>query len=311
MCVVIIFLLAEGNYLKDRFKKGSFLLLIGLAVGMSALALSLKRFPSKDQVVEIAVEVAEVEQRGNDTWSVAGNAAVKKHGHTEPSVVRINNLCAERLPVKIVSQAEGHLLFLSDNLEPEDLLVLEPGEIQTGQAVAPIGGLDEVRLINLTLEAGMAAAMAEDLQKSVRFLSPDYHDNLGFDLHLMRELLERAYEEFDEPRIELAEPPKISVNGSRALVQAKLRLTATYHGYRNYLLGDHDAPDNILLILDKSAAGWKVSKIEGLRPLGFEEDFLKLLGGQVGLPLTEEEQIKKQQFCMPCRERMYELFPLR
>jgi hypothetical protein len=150
--------------------------------------------------------------------------------------------------------------------------------------------------------------MAEDLNESVRFISPDYRDSLGFDFALMRRLLERAYDEFDQPRIELADPPAIQVKGRQAVVQAQLRLTAIYQGRRNYLLGNPDHPNGVLLILDKSADSWKVSRIEGLRPLSLEEGFLKLLGGQIGLPLTAAERLKKQQACMPCRQRMAELF---
>lgn len=61
--------------------------------------------------------------------------------------------------------------------------------------------VDDEHLILLTLKAGMAAAMTEDLDESLRFISTDYRDNLGFNFNLMRGLLERAYEEFDEPRI--------------------------------------------------------------------------------------------------------------
>lgn len=174
--------------------------------------------------------------------------------------------------------------------------------------VAPTEGVDDERLIRLTLEAGMAAAMAEDLEESVRFISAEYRDKLGFNFASMRKFLERAYEEFNEPRIELVGAPTIQVKDNQAMVQAKMRLTAIYQGRRNYLLGDQINPNSVLLVMNKSANSWKVSRIEGLRPLGFEEDFLKLLGAQIGLPLTEAESLEKKQFCMPCRQRMAERF---
>lgn len=168
--------------------------------------------------------------------------------------------------------------------------------------------VDDEHLILLTLKAGMAAAMAEDLDESLRFISTDYRDNLGFNFNLMRGLLERAYEEFDEPRIELAGPPQIQIKGKQAVVLAQISLTAIYHNRRNYLLGNRDHPNTILLLLDKSANNWKISKIEGLQPLGFEEHFFKLLGAELGLVLTAAERVQKQQACMPCRRRMIELF---
>ena len=185
--------------------------------------------------------------------------------------------------------------------------VTEIQQLEQGE-VAPTEGVDDERLIRLTLEAGMAAAMAEDLEESVRFISPEYRDRLGFNSALMRKLLKRAYEEFNQPRIELVGTPTIQVKDNQAMVRAKIRLTAIYQGRRNYLLGDQINPNSVLLVMNKSANSWKVSRIEGLRPLGFEEDFLKLLGAQIGLPLTEDESLEKKQFCMPCRQRMAERF---
>ena len=100
----------------------------------------------------------------------------------------------------------------------------------------------------------------------------------------------------------------IQIEGSKAEVKAGIRLSAIYRGRRNYLLGDEDTPNSIHLILDKSPNGWKLFRIEGLRPLDFEERAFKLLGAQLGVPLTQAEQIEKQQFRMPCRQRMAERF---
>ena len=168
--------------------------------------------------------------------------------------------------------------------------------------------VDDEHVILLTLKAGMVAAMAEDLDESLRFISTDYRDNLGFNFNLMRSLLERAYEEFDQPRIELAGPPQIQIKGRQAVVLTQISLSAVYHDRRNYLLGNRDNPNTILLLLVKSANNWKISKIEGLQPLGFDKHFLKLLGAELGLVLTAAERVQKRQACMPCRLRMIERF---
>ena len=265
-------------------------------------------FPTVEHIAETPVEVVETDPAGPGLWLVPKDIIVQQSGTPNPFVHRITNLRIERLTVEVVGETESLVELRSNELEAGDFLVFEPGAVHAGQAVTPTSGIDDESLIRLTLEAGIAAAMVEDLNESVRFISPGYRDSLGFNFTLMRRLLERAYEEFDEPRIELAEPPAIQIKGSRALVQAQLRLTAIYQGRRNYLLGDQGHPNNILLILDKSANGWKISQIEGLRPLSFEESFLKLLGAQIGLPLTATERLEKQQACMPCRQRMAELF---
>jgi hypothetical protein len=58
-------------------------------------------------------------------------------------------------------------------------LILRSSEVRAGQAVAATTGIDDERLIQITLEAGIEAAMAEDLDESMRFISVNYSDNLG------------------------------------------------------------------------------------------------------------------------------------
>lgn len=300
----------EDDYLKGKLKKFIPMLLVGLGVGALVLGLKLWLFPTSQRISESTVEVAEIEESGKGVWFVPPGAVAEKSGEPGPFVVRLKHLRAERLAVKVAGEAEGGLMLRSDQLKSGDLLVLRPGAVSEGQAVTPTGPLEDVRLIRLTLQAGMAAAMAEDLDESVRFISTNYRDESGYNINLMSRLLKRAYKEFDEPRIELAEPPVIQVKGSLAVVQAKARLTAIYQGRRNYLLGDKDAPNHILVQLEKSTYGWKISGIKGLRPLGFEGRFFRLLGAGVGLPLTEAEQREKKDACMPCRQRMVERFGL-
>jgi hypothetical protein len=294
--------------LKRTSKKLLFIILVVLGVGGVVVKAASILFLAGEHIPETPVEVVEINARGKGAWLVPRDVTAQRFGIPNPFVHRIKNLRIERLAVEVVAETEGRVELRSNDLEAGDLLVVQPAAVQAGQAVSPTTGIDAEGLIRLTLEAGIAAVMAEDLKESVRFISTGYHDSLGFNFNTMRRLLERAYEEFDEPRIELAESPAIQLKGSQAIVQAQLRLTAIYQGRRNYLLGDQDHPNNILLILDKSANGWKVSQIEGLRPLSLEEGFLKLLGAQIGLPLTATERLEKQQACMPCRQRMAELF---
>jgi len=169
-------------------------------------------------------------------------------------------------------------------------------------------GIYNKRLIHLTLEAGMEAAMAEDLDESIRFISVNYSDDLGYSRTSMRKLLKRAYKEFDDPIIRWDEPPEINIKDGQAIVSAKVRLSAVYGGRRNYLLGDRQTPNHLSVQMNKSDYSWKVSSIKGLRPLGFEEEFLRLLGDDLGLELTETEEEEKGRACMPCRQRMSERF---
>ena len=294
--------------MKEKSDKLAPLVLGGLAVGACMLGLALWIFPTSEPASEIYVKIVEIGQLDNDVWLVTKEAVGEQSRQPKSFVFRLKHLQTERLAVEIIGEADDNFLIRSDDLRSGDMLVLTPESIPIGQAVVPIAGLSEEHLVRLTLEAGMAAAMAEDLDQSVRFISTEYSDDWGFNRTLMRKLLKKAYQEFDEPRIELAEPAEIQIEGDQAVVQAKVRLSAIYEGRSNYLLGDMEVPNHIFVRLDKSDYGWKVSAVKGLRPLGFEERFLRLLGANVGLPLSEPEREEKDKTCMPCRERMAERF---
>jgi hypothetical protein len=294
--------------LKTTFRRFSFLIYAGLGIGAVLLGLKPWLFSASKPVVEIPVKVAEVQQAKNGLWLIPRDGLVEKSDQPSSIVFRLKNLRTERLSVEIYNSTDARILIRSDDLRAGDLLIIEPGSIQAGQAVAPTEGGDDKRLVHLTLLAGMEAAMIENLDESVRFLSTSYHDSVGFTFILMRKLLERAYEEFSQPQIQLAEPPVIQIKGSRSVAVAQLRLTATYQGRSNYLLGAQGSSDTLFIALEKSAGSWKVSQIEGLHPLGFEEGLLKHLGAGLGLPLTPAELEQKNKFCMPCRQRMKERF---
>ncbi len=268
------------------------------------------RLRTGKKVIEIPVDVVEVKQVDEGgVWSVPGDVVSGKVGPSSmPFVLKVKNLRTEQLRVKMIGSANGHVLLQSDEIKHGDLLVLQPGKIGSGRAVVIANGLNHEKLLRLTLAAGMAAVMSEDIDESVRFISANYRDNMGFDIDFMKKLLKRAYKEFDQPRLELTQPPEVQIEGNKALIRAQVRLTAVYRGSRSYLLGDQTDPNEILLVLDRSGIGWKLSRIEGLRPLGFEEGSLKLLGARLGLPLTEADRREEQQFCMPCRQRMAERF---
>ena len=298
----------KDGFLNTTFKRFCLLIFSGLGIGILLLGLKPWLFSASDPVVEIPIKVAKIQQAKNGLWLIPKDALVEISDQPKSFVFRLKHLRTEQLPVEIKDYTDDSILVRSDDLKAEDLLVIEPGPIQAGQAVTPTAGVDNEPLVHLTLLAGIKAAMAEDLDESARFISPSYRDNVGFNFILMRKLLERAYEEFDQPQIELAEPPVIQIKGSKAVALAQVRLTATYQGRRNYLLGDHDKFNTIFVMLDRSTSSWKVSQIEGLRPLGFEEGLLKHLGADLGLPLTPAESEQEDRFCMPCRQKMKERF---
>jgi hypothetical protein len=284
------------------------LLSAGVGTVVLVLALIVGFFPASREIKETVVEVTEIQQSGKGEWSVSRDAAAEQPNSAKTFVMRLKHLRAERMEVDILHQADDRMLIRADELAPGDVLVRKPELISRGQALMPAAGLDDERSIRLILEAGIAAAMAEDVDESVRFLAADYRDDYGFNRHWLRLFLKRAYKEFDGPRIFLTGLPAIEISGSRAVVSVNMTLDAIYRGRRNYLLGDGKTPNHVLLFLNKSDYGWKVSRVQGLNPLGFDEKFLRLLGAEVGLPLSEAEMQEKNRACMPCRDRMAERF---
>jgi hypothetical protein len=289
-------------------RKSIAIFVLGLAGTAAVLFAVYRHYPNAEHTVEIPVDLVGPGAAGEGLWSVPRNAVGSGSSPDNVFVFRLRLLRAERLPARLSKTTDGFVLIRCEGLGREDLLILQAGRMEHGLAVAPQSGLADERLIRLTLDAGVEAVQASDLAESIRFISPAYQDEPGFNSALMRELLKRTYKEFGEPRIELAEPPGVEIKGDRALVEATMKLSAAYHGRRNYLLGDRDSYDRVLLHLEKSASGWKVVSLKGLKPLGFDEGFMRLLGAEIGLPLTDRERQEKKAACMPCRNRMAERF---
>ena len=280
-----------------------------LGVVMMALGLLFWLLPVGRRDSAIPVTVTEVVPSGEALWLAAsGVVARRSPDQSRSEVVRLRHLRTQRLPVHVVEAVGDRVVFQSDEVRAGDLLVLDPSALPSDRAVVPTGGVDEERLVRLTIEAGIAAVMREDLEESARFLSPDYRDSLKLTKAVMARVIERAYHEFGSLDVEFPESPHLEIAGNEATVHAKLTVRAVYRGRENFLLGGDDAPNAVLLLLSRSREGWRVSRIEGLKPLGFEDGFLRLLAAQVGLSLTKTEEEERQRACMPCRQRMAERF---
>lgn len=289
-------------------KKKLLILLPAAAVLLLALAFGGYRIYQArplPPVKEIPVDVEAIQPSGEGLWLVSPEVLDRRTKAVRAA--RLKNLRVQMMAVEVVRTEGERAVIRGQGLQAGDLLIRQPGRLIDGQAVIPQGLADE-KLLPLTFEAGLAGLRARDLGQSLRFISPDYRDSWGFNYYFLQELLKRAYREFDDLRLELASEPEIRIEGHRALVQAKVRLTARYQGRRNFLLGDREAFNALVFEFGKEAGGWKVTNLKGLRPLGFDERFFRLLGGDIGLPLTEGERRDKQAACMPCRKRMAERF---
>ena len=176
------------------------------------------------------------------------------------------------------------------------------------RAAESTAGLSDDRLVEVLIEHGIDAVQKENLKQCMNLFSSEYRDSLGFTVEIMRKLIKKAYKEFDEPKIFIQKPPAIFIDGSKAVLRAKVRMSVIYTGKRNYILGDENTYNAILVNLKKNSNGWKVTRIEDLRPLGFESQFLRYLGTDLGLEISRMELDKGRKYCMPCRLKMKKRF---
>ena len=257
---------------------------------------------------EHPVEVAQVIASGSDAWLLPNRVLTKNRSDSNEFIYQVINLRARKVTVALLGHSETGIRIKKAALPSGALVIINPQGIKENEAVVPVAGIEDRHLVRLVLEAGVAAIEKKDFRECLRFLSYRYQDPWGFNSKLIEGFLRRAFKEFSQPRVELLENPEIQVAGNRAQLQTAVRLKATYRSRSNYLLGDSRGFNTFVLSLEKEPSGWKVVQVRGLKPLGFDERFLKLIGSEVGLPLNEAEQQERRKACMPCRERMAERF---
>jgi hypothetical protein len=303
--------ISMGNNVKVRRSiKFRVLFLFLLVVGVLAGLFARKTFftVSIQLPREHPAAVSRVEPAGGGAWLISKNAVARTEDGGKAFVMRLERLKAKRTEVFPAGISREKATVESDGLAAGDFVLSAPESFQDGEAVVVRSGLDEKTLLALTLDAGIAAAISKNLSESARFISTQYADHLGFDFRLMTGLLERAYKEFDRPEIEIVEPPDIRIDGTQAVILESIRVRAGYRGRHGYLLGGPEAANALIMRMEKSENGWKLVEIRGLMPLGFDEKYMKLLGAEVGLPLSGHEKAQKKEFCMPCRTTMKDRF---
>ena len=264
--------------------------------------------PKIEEIHDVPVTVSGIEKEENGMWKVSGSAVSTDSENAEPYVLRLKHLRAEKVNTSISKEKGDEYLLISRDLKPGDLLIENPAIYQNEQAVLPVSGVDDMRMINLIIEAGIAAATESKQGDLFRFVSSEYRDVLGFSREIMGDFVKRVFDELESLSMHLEGDPEIFIEGKNAKVVLKLKMKAFYMGKQNYILGDAENPNNVIIIFRKSKDAWKVISAEGMKPLGFEENYLRLLGGRFDLPLTDQEKIERDKRCMPCRERMSERF---
>jgi hypothetical protein len=296
--------------LKKKFKTNLFWLIPLIALGLMAFLYFLTTLTAGPGP-EDTVTVTSVKDDGPETWLLPKNVLIENNADSRPALFQVINLRACQVPVEIVGHSANGIRVKKGALPAGALVIVAPQEIRDNVAVQPVAGVEEEIVIQQVLEAGAVAIARKDFRECLRFVSPGYQDPWGYNARLIEGFLKRAFKEFSQPNLEFGGNLSIQVSGNRAMVQTAVRLRATYQGKSNYLLGDTGSFNSLTLLLNKEKSGWKVVQVQGLRPLGFDERFLKLIGFEIGLPLNPAEQQERQRACMPCRERMAERFDIK
>jgi len=291
--------------LTEKVKKRLIVFIVIMAAGILFV---LWYSPDIEEVHDIPVRVSGIKQVKNGMWEVSRPAVASDSENADTYVIRLKHLRAEKVNARISKETDDKYLLSSRDLKPGDLLIENPAIYRNGQAVLPVSGVDERRMINLIIEACIAATTESKRGDLFRFVSTEYRDRLGFNREIMGRFVKSIFEELESLSIYVAGDPEIFIEGKNAKVMLKLRIKAFYMGRQNYIIGDAENPNNVIIIFRKSKNAWKVISADGFRPLGFDENYLRLLGGRFDLPLTDQEKIERDRRCMPCRLRMSERF---
>lgn len=270
--------------------------------------LDMKRFHESPEVHEVPVTVTGIKQMKNVLLEVSGSAVASDPENADNYVLRLQHLYAEKVDVSVLKETGDTYLLSSRDLKPGDLLIENPETIQSGQAILPVSGVDDSRIINLIIKACIAATTEKKRDDLFRFVSTEYMDSLGFNRMFMGRFVHRIFEELETLDISLAEDPKPFINGENAKVMLKLRIRAFYMDRQNYVLGDAESPNEVIILFRKTKNAWKIISADGFKPLGFDEKYLRLLGGRFDLPLSDQEKLERDRRCMPCRQKMSERF---
>jgi hypothetical protein len=283
--------------------------LIIFIVIMTAVILSILWYsPDIEEVQDIAVTVSGIKQVKNGMWEISRSAVASDSENADTYVLRLKHLRAEKVNASISKETGDKYLLNSRDLKPGDLLIENPAIYRNGQAVLPVSGVDDMMMINLIIEASIAATTESNRGDLFRFVSTEYMDRLGFNREIMGRFVYRIFEELEEMSIHLAGDPEIFIEGKSAKAMLKLRIKAFFMGSQNYVIGNAENPNEVIIVFRKYKNAWKVISTDGFKPLGFDENYLRLLGGRFDLPLSDQEKIERDQRCMPCRRRMSERF---
>ena len=117
--------------------------------------------------------------------------------------------------------------------------------------------LSEEKRIGRMIHAAQSAFENEDPELLTGVLSKDYQDDMGFDVHGIREGFHEIFSLFEEIKVTL-DKMEIAIKDEEAEVQLALWVLAKNEGQTMFLIGSLNNPDHYTLILKKDEGEWKI-----------------------------------------------------
>lgn len=121
------------------------------------------------------------------------------------------------------------------------------------------------RRIKRIIEGGKRAVEAEDIRRCMSYVSIHYSDSHGLNYILVKRILEEVFREFDGFEV-ITRELRVTVNNDTATAGFKGAVIVNIEGMRGFLVGGNDGPIEIKVDLNRERFGWKVVRVEGIKP---------------------------------------------
>lgn len=120
-----------------------------------------------------------------------------------------------------------------------------------------------------TIKDLIASARNKDSEGFIDHFSVHYKDEHGATYSEVKQMIEEAfdkYERFEADYSDLSVIRSKNEEGhNEASAKVDITITGVQSGKSHNLIGDPDAPDNIIITLKKTPLkGWKITKVEGI-----------------------------------------------
>lgn len=121
------------------------------------------------------------------------------------------------------------------------------------------------RRIKRIIEGGRKAVEAEDIKRCMSYVSIHYSDSHGLNYILVKRILEDVFREFDGFEV-ITRELRVTVNNDTATAGFKGAVIVNIEEIRGFLVGGNDGPIEIKVALNRERFGWKVVRVEGIKP---------------------------------------------